>query len=58
MIRITLERDAYEGWNGVTVPAKTVVRTFDSVSEATIWFTRDSYFDEPYTRRATWEVVD
>lgn len=57
MIRITLERDAWRSWDGREVPTKTIVREFESVSEADVWFTDDSYYAESYTRRAVWERI-
>jgi hypothetical protein len=57
MIRITLERGEYVAWNGKRVEATTIVREFSDVGEASSWFVHDSYFAEPYTVRAAWEVV-
>lgn len=57
-IRITLERDAWTGWNGRHIAAQTIVREFDDAAEADGWFVSDSYFAEPYTRRAVWERLE
>ena len=57
MIRITLERDSYVGWNGKQVPPGVIVKTFDDPNEACTWFVDDSYFEQSYTRRAVWEVI-
>ncbi|RTL65872.1 MAG: hypothetical protein EKK42_20210 [Pseudonocardiaceae bacterium] len=57
-IWITLERDAYTGWNGREVPARTIVKTFEDEYEACTWFVDDSYFEQRFTRRAVWERVD
>lgn len=58
MFRITLEKDSYIGWNGERVPARVQVKEFEDHGEAVSWFVYDSYFSEPYTRRAVWERVD
>ncbi len=58
MIRITLERKDYSAMNGeVRVYARTIVEEFEDHYEAANWFINDSYFDEPYTAKATWEIV-
>lgn len=57
MIRITLEREEFTGWNGRVVPAKTVVQEFADESTAVDWFVHDSYFEESYTVRAVWERI-
>ncbi len=57
MIRITVERRDYEVWNGQVVKARTIVKEFTDHHEAADWFINDSYFDEPYTEKAAWEVV-
>lgn len=59
MIRITIVKANYTGWDGVKVPAKTIVKEFPESqrSEAADWFIYDSYFDEPYTEKAMWEVI-
>jgi hypothetical protein len=52
MIRITLERPGREGGR-----ERVLVREFDDHYEAASWFIHDSYFEQPYTAKATWEVV-
>jgi len=56
-VRITLERQPYDGWAG-SVPGRTVVKEFEDASRAADWFIHDSYFQESYTTRATWELLD
>ncbi len=58
MIRITLVRGAWTGWNGKDQEPKTIVREFDDAALAQDWFINDSYFAEGYTRSATWERID
>lgn len=57
LIRITVERDAYTGWTGQQIPARTIVREFTDIGMADSWLTGDSYVAEPYTRRLTWERI-
>lgn len=57
MIRVTLVKDEWTGWNGQVVPARTQVREFEDIAEAENWFISDSYFSEPYTRSALWERI-
>lgn len=58
MIRITLEKAEYFGWNGLPVPARTQIREFEDHYAAADWFIHDSYFSETYTTKAVWEIVD
>lgn len=58
MIRIILEKDAYESWNGRDVPRRSQVFEFDDISEARDWFYHDSYFSESYTKLAVWVRID
>lgn len=58
MIRITLERSGYRAWTGALVGPKTIVKTFRDHMDAAQWFISDSYFDETYTKKATWEIVE
>lgn len=58
MIRITLVRREWTGWNGRTVPASTIVREFADEHTAACWFIEDSYFTESYTTSATWERIE
>lgn len=57
MIRITLEKDAWLGWDGRTAPARVEVREFEDVGRADDWLNRKSYYAEPYTRKMTWERI-
>jgi hypothetical protein len=52
MIRITLERPGREAGR-----ERVLVREFDDHYEAASWFIHDSYFEQPYTAKAVWEVV-
>lgn len=58
MIRITLEKDEWTGWNGQVVPASITVREFQDDHEGLSWFSEDSYYAEPYMRKATIERID
>jgi hypothetical protein len=57
MIRITLEKDERTDWDGKTLPARVQVRDFETHAEACSWLVEDSYFEETYTRRMTWERI-
>ena len=57
-IRITLERRHHVVWNGREIPASKIVKEFTDPAIAANWFIEDSYFEEPYTVRATWEQVE
>lgn len=60
MIKITLHKQAYEGWNGKQMPARVQVVTFDNRDRerAINWLIEDSYFGEEYTTKMVWEVDD
>lgn len=57
MIRITLERDAWVGWDGQIVPVRTIVREFEDHARAASWLVEDSYYAESYTRKMSWERI-
>ncbi len=58
MIRITLTRREWVSWASEKVPEKTIVKEFKDRAAAANWFVSDSYFDEPYTVKAVWEVIE
>lgn len=58
MIQITIERERFFGWDNRWHEARTDVRAFDDDATAVDWFVSDSYFEEEYVRKATWERID
>lgn len=58
VVRITIVKRPWVGWDGRLVPASTVVREFADSVIAANWLVYDSYFSEDYTESVTWERLD
>lgn len=57
-VRVIIERDAWTGWNGQQIEAKTLTQDFDNFADATDWAFHDGYIGEAYTKRVLIEKVE